>query len=223
MSSPGSGKTSLILKTAEKLKEKFKIGVIEGDIASSVDAEKMSQAGLRVVQINTGGECHLDANMVSLALDNLELDDIEVLFVENVGNLVCPAEFKLGEHLRVMILSAPEGEDKPFKYPLMFTESEAVIINKIDLLPYVKFDLERFEQAVKGINPGVKFFPISCTPVRGLKNGSCGLAQRLSGRVPKPNSPEGSGRVVVVGLGNILMKDVWRRRPRHIGRFSIRC
>jgi hydrogenase nickel incorporation protein HypB len=135
MSSPGSGKTSLILKTAEKLKEKFKIGVIEGDIASSVDAEKMSQAGLRVVQINTGGECHLDANMVSLALDNLELDDIEVLFVENVGNLVCPAEFKLGEHLRVMILSAPEGEDKPFKYPLMFTESEAVVINKIDLLP----------------------------------------------------------------------------------------
>ena len=179
MSSPGSGKTSLILKTAEKLKEKFKIGVIEGDIASSVDAEKMSQAGLRVVQINTGGECHLDANMVSLALDNLELDDIEVLFVENVGNLVCPAEFKLGEHLRVMILSAPEGEDKPFKYPLMFTESEAVIINKIDLLPYVKFDLERFEQAVKGINPGVKFFPLSCYTGEGLEEWVLWLSSKI--------------------------------------------
>jgi hydrogenase nickel incorporation protein HypB len=179
MSSPGSGKTSLILKTAEKLKEKFKIGVIEGDIASSVDAEKMSQAGLRVVQINTGGECHLDANMVSLALDNLELDDIEVLFVENVGNLVCPAEFKLGEHLRVMILSAPEGEDKPFKYPLMFTESEAVVINKIDLLPYVKFDLERFEQAVKGINPAVRFFPLSCYTGEGLEEWVLWLSSKI--------------------------------------------
>lgn len=169
MSSPGAGKTSLILETIKGLKGKRKIGVIEGDISSSWDAEIVGKEGVPVVQINTGGECHLDANMLNNALSNLPLTDIEILLIENVGNLVCPAEFALGEHRKVLVSSTPEGDDKPIKYPLMFHTVDAVLINKIDLLPYLKFDLQAFSQRIKGINEKVKIFPISCTTGQGIQ------------------------------------------------------
>ena len=169
MSSPGAGKTSLILQTLKRLKGKTRIGVIEGDISSSLDAEVIGKEGVPVVQINTGGECHLDANMTHSALGNVPLQDIELLLVENVGNLVCPAEFALGEHKKVLISSIPEGDDKPFKYPLMFHTVDAVLINKIDLLPYVKFDVGAFSRAIKGINEKVAIFQISCATGQGIE------------------------------------------------------
>jgi hydrogenase nickel incorporation protein HypB len=170
MSSPGAGKTSLILQTIEGLKDKVKIAVIEGDVASSLDAEKVTAYGGRAVQINTDGGCHLDANMLVSALDNLPLDDIELLLIENVGNLICPAEFALGEHKKVMLLSIPEGDDKPYKYPLMFTIADAVVINKLDLLPYLDFDVERFCRAVKGLNQRVEIFQLSCKTGEGVES-----------------------------------------------------
>jgi len=170
MSSPGAGKTSLILETIRRLEGKVRIGVIEGDVSSSLDAEKISQKKVPVIQINTGGECHLDANMTSRALDNLALEDIELLLIENVGNLICTAEFELGVHKKVVILSVPEGDDKPYKYPLMFHVADAVLINKIDLLPYLKFDIEGFSKAVRGINQKVEIFPISCTTHQGIED-----------------------------------------------------
>jgi hydrogenase nickel incorporation protein HypB len=169
MSSPGAGKTSLILETIERLKAKTRLGVVEGDVSSSLDAEAVAKEGVPVVQINTGGECHLDANMVSNALSNLPLPDIELLFIENVGNLICPASFSLGSHKKVVISSIPEGDDKPFKYPLMFHIADAVLINKIDLLPYLKFDVEAFSHAIKGINERVEILPISCTTGQGIQ------------------------------------------------------
>ena len=169
MSSPGAGKTSLILETIKRLKGKTRIGVIEGDISSSIDADIIGKEGVPVVQINTGGECHLDANMLSNALSNMPLRDIELLLIENVGNLVCPAEFVLGEHKKVLISSIPEGDDKPFKYPLMFHTVDAVLINKIDLLPYIKFDVQAFSQAIKGINGKVQIFQISCATGQGIE------------------------------------------------------
>ena len=168
MASPGAGKTSLILQTIKGLKGKTKVGVVEGDISSSLDAEAIGKEGVPVVQINTGGECHLDASMTSSALGNLPLKDIELLLIENVGNLVCPAEFRIGEDIRVLVASTPEGDDKPFKYPLMFHEADAVLINKVDLLPYVKFDVDAFSKIVKGINQKVEFFPVSCTTGEGI-------------------------------------------------------
>jgi len=170
MSSPGAGKTSLILETIRRLEDKVRIGVIEGDVSSSLDAEKISEKKVPVIQINTGGECHLDANMTSRALDNLALEDIELLLIENVGNLICTAEFELGVHKKVVILSVPEGDDKPYKYPLMFHVADAVLINKIDLLPYLKFDIEGFSKAVRGINQKVEIFPISCTTHQGIED-----------------------------------------------------
>ncbi|MCJ7425953.1 MAG: hydrogenase nickel incorporation protein HypB [Dehalococcoidales bacterium] len=168
MASPGAGKTSLILETIRRLKGKVKVGVVEGDISSSLDAEAISKEDVPVVQINTGGECHLDANMTSTALGSLPLEDIELLLIENVGNLVCPAEFKLGEDRRVLVSSTPEGDDKPFKYPLMFHEADVVLINKIDLLPYLKFDVDAFAKTIKGINQKAKIFPLSCTTGEGV-------------------------------------------------------
>jgi len=168
MASPGAGKTSLVLQTIRALGKTIKIGVIEGDISSSIDAQTVGKAGVPVVQINTGGECHLDANMIQNALNNLPLKEIGLLLIENVGNLVCPAEFNLGEHCKVLVASVPEGDDKPYKYPLMFTTVDAVILNKTDLLPYVKFNTEAFTRAVKGINAKVKIFPISCTTGEGV-------------------------------------------------------
>ncbi len=169
MSSPGSGKTSLILQTINRLKPKTRIAVIEGDVASSVDADRVGKAGVPVIQINTGGGCHLDANMTESALDNLPLEDIDLLIIENVGNLICPAEFALGEHKKVMLLSLPEGDDKPYKYPLMFTEANVVLINKIDLLPYLDFNIDAFYKAVTGLNPKVRIFQVSCKTGEGLE------------------------------------------------------
>ena len=169
MDSPGAGKTSVIMETIKRLKGKTRVGVVEGDISSSLDAEAISKEDVPVVQINTGGECHLDANMTATALGDLPLKDIELLLIENVGNLVCPAEFALGENIKVLISSTPEGDDKPFKYPLMFHEADAVLINKIDLLPYLKFDVDAFTRTIKGINQKVKIFPVSCTTGEGVE------------------------------------------------------
>ena len=169
MASPGAGKTSLVLATIKALEGKARVGVIEGDVSSSLDAELIGKEGVPVVQINTGGECHLEANMVGKALANLPLPDIDLLLIENVGNLICPAEFNLGEHRKVVIPSIPEGDDKPFKYPLMFHISDAVVINKVDLLPHLKFDTEAYSQAVRGINSKVAIFQTSCTTGEGVE------------------------------------------------------
>jgi hydrogenase nickel incorporation protein HypB len=169
MSSPGAGKTSLILKTISQLNLKIKITVIEGDVASSVDAEKISELGAAVVQINTAGGCHLDANMIENALNNLPLEDTDLLLIENVGNLICPVEFALGEHKRVVISSLPEGDDKPIKYPAMFADADVVLINKIDLQPYLDFNIDSFQKTVTGLNPKVRIFPVSCQTGKGLE------------------------------------------------------
>lgn len=168
MSSPGAGKTSLILQTINGLKGKANIAVIEGDVASTVDADRVSKQGIPVVQINTGGGCHLDANMTETALKALPLTDADLLLIENVGNLICPAGFALGEHKKVMLLSVPEGDDKPLKYPSMFARVNVVLINKIDLLPYLDFDMAAFTKTVGGLNPGAKIFPVSCKTGEGL-------------------------------------------------------
>ena len=162
MASPGAGKTSVILKTLEALHGRLRLGVIEGDLATSIDAEKAQAAGIPAVQINTGGECHLDAVMLSDALQSLPLHGLDLVVVENVGNLVCPANFQIGTHLNVLIASIPEGDDKPYKYPGMYRGMQALIINKIDLLPYVPFNMEYFKQGVEVLNPGVEVFPVSC-------------------------------------------------------------
>ncbi|MCD6358787.1 MAG: hydrogenase nickel incorporation protein HypB [Dehalococcoidia bacterium] len=169
MSSPGAGKTSLILRTIEKLKDMAKIAVIEGDIASSIDADKINKVGTPAIQINTGGACHLDANMLRNGLRNINLADIDLLFVENVGNLVCPAELQIGTQKRMMLLSVPEGDDKPSKYPLMFTQVEAIVVNKIDLLPYSDFDFDNFHRTVSGLNPSVRIFKASCKTGDGIE------------------------------------------------------
>ena len=169
MSSPGAGKTSLILQTINRLKPKARVAVIEGDVASRVDADKIHQQGVPVIQINIPGGCHLDANMVENALNNLPLEEVDLLLIENVGNLICPAEFALGEHKKVMLLSVPEGDDKPYKYPLMFTEANVVLVNKIDLLPHLDFNITAFNQAVTGLNPAVKILQVSCKTGEGLE------------------------------------------------------
>jgi len=182
MSSPGAGKTCLILETIKRLKGKTKIGVIEGDVSSSLDAETIGKEEVPVIQINTGGECHLDANMTHNALNNMPLQDIELLLIENVGNLICPAEFALGEHKKVLVSSIPEGDDKPFKYPLMFHEADVVLINKIDLLPYLKFDTEAFSQVIKGINRNIEIFQISCVTGQGIEQWVSWLLTQTSQR-----------------------------------------
>jgi len=179
MSSPGAGKTSLILQTISRLKEKIRIAVIEGDIASTIDADKINKQGVIAVQINTAGGCHLDANMLEKALNNLPLADIDLLFIENVGNLICPAEFVLGEHKRVMLLSVPEGDDKVYKYPIMFTEADVVFINKVDLLPLLEFDVASFTKAVSGLNPEVKVFPVSAKTGQGLEGWLSWLEEQI--------------------------------------------
>jgi hydrogenase nickel incorporation protein HypB len=169
MSSPGAGKTSIIMSTINRLKAALKMAVIEGDVASSVDAEKINDMGIPVVQINTGGGCHLDANMVEGALINLPLQDTDLLFIENVGNLICPNGFTLGEDRRVLISSMPEGDDKPLKYPAMFADSDVVVLNKIDLQPHLDFDMEAFKKTVTGLNPDVILFPLSCKTGEGME------------------------------------------------------
>jgi hydrogenase nickel incorporation protein HypB len=170
MASPGSGKTSLILRTIDALRDRVRIGVIEGDIASTVDADRVAAKGVPVVQINTGGQCHLDAPMLQRALAQLPLADLDLLIIENVGNLICPVDFKLGENLNVMIASAPEGDDKPYKYPSIFIAVDAVVINKVDLLPYVHFDVGSFRQLLEGMNPDVRIFELSCETGQGIED-----------------------------------------------------
>ncbi|MFC1892466.1 hydrogenase nickel incorporation protein HypB [Chloroflexota bacterium] len=189
MSSPGSGKTSLILQTISRLKDKARAAVIEGDVASTVDADKINERGIPVVQINTAGGCHLDANMTASALGNLPLSDIDLLLIENVGNLICPAEFALGDHKRVMLLSTPEGHDKPHKYPLMFTGADVILINKLDLLPHLDFDMTVFTEAVSGLNPTAKILPVSCKTGDGLEDWFSWLEAEIT-RIKRPHLPE---------------------------------
>jgi hydrogenase nickel incorporation protein HypB len=170
MSSPGAGKTSLVEKTIMALRDRYRIAVIEGDIQDTYDADRVAALGIPAVQINTGGACHIDGNMIREALPALDLNKIDLLISENVGNLVCPAEFKIGENAKVMILSTPEGADKPAKYPLMFQESAVMIINKIDLTPYVDFDLEKARRDALALNRNLKIFEVSCKTGLGLEN-----------------------------------------------------
>lgn len=169
MASPGAGKTSLIEETVRRLSGLIRMAVIDGDIATSLDADRAAAAGAVAVQINTGGECHLDAVMVHAALPQLDLGAIDLLIIENVGNLVCPASFALGVHRNVLIASIPEGDDKPYKYPGMYRGVEALVINKIDLLPYVPFRMDYFQRGVEALNPGVVTFPLSCRSGEGLE------------------------------------------------------
>jgi hydrogenase nickel incorporation protein HypB len=169
MASPGAGKTSLIEQTLPRLAEKLRVAVVDGDIATSIDADRAAAAGAAVaVQVNTGGECHLDAVMLHQALAQIDLEAVEMLLVENVGNLVCPAEFRLGTHKSVLIASIPEGDDKPYKYPGMYRGVDALVINKIDLLPYIDFKMDYFEKGVEALNPGLVTFPISCRTGEGI-------------------------------------------------------
>jgi hydrogenase nickel incorporation protein HypB len=169
MSSPGAGKTSLIMQTISRFKDKVSIAVIEGDIASTIDADRISKQDIPTIQINTAGACHLDANMIEKALDKLALEQTDLVIIENVGNLVCPAEFALGAHKNIMLLSVPEGDDKPNKYPLMFTEVDMVLVNKVDVMPYFDFDLKIFSDAVSGLNPSAKILPVSAKTGEGLE------------------------------------------------------
>ena len=168
MSASGSGKTSLILQTINRLRDKYHIAVIEGTVASCIDADKITRQNVPAIQINTAGGCHLDAQMIRKALDTLDLDRIDLIFIENVSNLVCTADFDLGAHNNVVILSIPEGDDKPYKYPVMFVEADAVLVNKIDVLPYFDFRLDTFPEIISGLNPSAKVFPVSAKTGEGL-------------------------------------------------------
>ena len=182
MASPGAGKTSCILKTLEALQGRLRFGVVEGDLASSIDTDKARAAGLPAVQINTGGECHLDAVMLAKALPSLPLHDLDLVLVENVGNLVCPVNFQLGTHLNVLIASIPEGDDKPYKYPGMYMGMQALIINKTDLLPYVPFNMDYFRQGVEILNPGLTVFQVSCKTGEGMAAWADWLVEQVQAR-----------------------------------------
>ncbi len=181
MASPGSGKTSVILQTIDALKESLKLGVIEGDTAAvTIDADKVISAGMPAVQINTGGQCHVDAVMIGNALPQLPLVDFDLLIVENVGNLICPASFTLGTHFNVVIASIPEGDDKPYKYPNIYRGIDALIINKTDLLPYIDFNVDYFKRGIQILNPDVIFFPMSCKTGEGVAEWANWLRQRVT-------------------------------------------
>ncbi len=180
MSSPGAGKTSLILRTIESLGERARLGVIEGDIAGSIDTEKVLAGGASdAIQINTGGNCHLEANMVHRALDDLDLGKCDVLVIENVGNLVCPTHWALGEHLKLCLVGAAEGHDKPIKYPQIFAVSDVIVLNKIDLIEHVDFDRTIFYESIQALNPGVPIFEVSCRTGEGLDAWTGWLLDRL--------------------------------------------
>ncbi|WP_420632150.1 hydrogenase nickel incorporation protein HypB [Candidatus Leptofilum sp.] len=180
LASPGSGKTSVILRTIELLQDRLTIGVIEGDTAAvTIDADKITAVGMPAVQINTGGNCHLDAVQVANGLHQLPLDEIELLIVENVGNLICPASFKLGTHFNIVIASVPEGDDKPYKYPNIYRGIDALILNKMDLLPYIDFDLDYFKAGVEVLNPRAQIFPLSCKTGEGTEAWKNWLLTRL--------------------------------------------
>lgn len=169
MASPGAGKTTLILKAIDKLKGEVGISVIEGDIASSIDAEKIDKLGIPTVQINTGGGCHLDANMIKEAVDGLNMKESSLLFIENVGNLVCPSSFDLGEDIKMVIASVPEGDDKPFKYTSMFEGADVIVLTKTDLLPFIDFNRESFYKGIKALNEKVPVFEVSCRTDQGVE------------------------------------------------------
>ena len=179
MSSPGSGKTTTLMRTIEILKDSLKIGVMEADIDSDVDARTISESGVRVIQLHTGGMCHLDAEMTRQGLDGLNTDDVELVILENVGNLVCPAEFDTGAVKNAMILSVPEGHDKPLKYPLMFSVCDVVLVNKIDVLPYFDFDMEKCREYVHMRNPDAKVIPICARTGEGIEEWTEWLLQEV--------------------------------------------
>lgn len=179
MSSPGAGKTSLVERTIVALRDQCRIAVIEGDIQDTYDADRIAKLDIPVVQINTGGACHIDGNMIREAFPAFDFSKIDLLIVENVGNLVCPAEFKIGENIKIMLLSTPEGADKPAKYPLMFQESAALLINKMDLMSYVDFDLEKAKRDSLALNKDLKIFEVSCKSGAGLEAWFSWLTQRI--------------------------------------------
>jgi len=179
MASPGAGKTSTILATIDALRDRYRIAVIEGDIASKVDAEKVKAHGIPAVQINTGGACHLESDMIQRAAAALPMDELDLIIVENVGNLVCPTEFDLGENAKVMILSVPEGHDKPYKYPAIFSRAEAIILNKYDTLPVFDFDEAEFREVVGKLNGRAPIFPISATKGDGVRAWTDWLSARI--------------------------------------------
>ncbi|MCA9955708.1 MAG: hydrogenase nickel incorporation protein HypB [Anaerolineales bacterium] len=182
MASPGSGKTSVILQTIKALQDAYQIGVVEGDTAAvTIDADKVISAGMPAIQINTGGSCHLDAVMLSKALPEMPLEDIDLLIVENVGNLICPAAFALGTHFNIVIASIPEGDDKPYKYPNIYRGIDALILNKMDLLPYIDFDIDYFKRGVQILNPNVRFFDVSCKTGEGIDAWADFLRDRIEG------------------------------------------
>ncbi len=169
MSSPGSGKTSLLERTLEALKDELRIAVIEGDLQTTKDAQRIERYNIPVVQINTEGACHLDANMVDSVLESFNFKEIDLFVIENVGNLVCPASFELGEDDKVVMVSIPEGDDKPIKYPVMFRKAKVLLVNKIDLLPYTNFNMSKIKEDALNINPNLKIFEISCLTGEGLE------------------------------------------------------
>lgn len=183
LGSPGAGKTSLLEATLQELSKEYRIAVIEGDLFTDKDADRIHATGVPVIQINTVGGCHLDANMIREAIAELDLDALDLIIIENVGNLVCPAEFFIGEDMKVTVLSITEGEDKPLKYPLIFKESAAVLLNKVDLLPYVPFKMEEAIRDINSLQPGVPIFQVSCTQESGLSEWIQWLKAKLKERV----------------------------------------
>ncbi len=179
ISSPGAGKTTLLERTLSSLKDEFKIAVIEGDIQTTADAQRIAKCGVETVQINTEGACHLDSYMIYRALEELSNKDLDIIFIENVGNLVCPAEFKVGEDYKIALLSIPEGDDKPEKYPLLFSEARLLLLNKIDLLPYLDFDVEKVEKVVKSLNPKIDILSISARTGEGFDMWLSWLRERV--------------------------------------------
>lgn len=179
LASPGAGKTTTILATIDRLRDTYRIAVIEGDIASRIDAEKVKAHGIPAVQINTGGACHLEADMVAKALATLPLDELDLVIVENVGNLVCPTEFDLGQGARIVILSVPEGHDKPLKYPQVFAQAEAVVLNKYDTMPVFDFDEAEFRESVRRLNGTAPVFPLSAKTGDGVDAWTTWLAERV--------------------------------------------
>jgi hydrogenase nickel incorporation protein HypB len=169
MASPGAGKTSLLELTLNNLSGKYGLAAVDGDLASSIDADRLAETGAAAIQINTGGQCHLDAMMLRNAMAQLDLDQCDFLVVENVGNLVCPSGFDLGTHKNVLIASVPEGDDKPYKYPRMYQGVDALVINKTDLMPYIDFDMEYFRKGVEMLSPGLVTFPLSCKTGEGVQ------------------------------------------------------
>ena len=179
MGSPGAGKTSMIVSLINRLRETYRIGVIEGDIASNVDAEKIKAQGIAAVQINTGGACHLESDMIRRAVDVLDLDKLDLIIIENVGNLVCPTDFDLGENMKAMILSVPEGDDKPLKYPGVFQAASAIVLNKVDTLSVFTFDKDLFYSHIANLNPQAPIFPISATSGDGVEEWANWLAEKI--------------------------------------------